>query len=55
MNETEVLLNGIHTLDLAIKSCKDPADVIDLWMRKHTLLECLYKLRYKFDILNDYT
>jgi hypothetical protein len=48
--EQEILLNGIHTLDLIIARATDPQDALKYWNRKHTLLECLYRLLYKREV-----
>jgi len=55
VSETEIILHGIQTLELAIAKCSDPKEALELWMRKYNLMECLYKVRYKYDILNSYT
>jgi hypothetical protein len=51
-NERELLLQGIHTLSLAISKATEPATATELWFRRVNLLECLYRLEWSAEVLS---
>jgi hypothetical protein len=50
-DEIFILLNGIHTLELAMKRANAKQGT-QLWFRKQNLMQCLYKIMYEQVIVN---
>jgi hypothetical protein len=50
-DEIFILLNGIHTIELALVKAK-AEEATQLWFRKQNLMQCLYKIMYEHVIVN---